>query len=204
MKRKIAGGEIISHHLQKTRRRSTTTRLNLIDIAARRMEGQWFLCCSHKQLLDADFGFLIDWLEVALGGTGFSSSCSAAVFSGCSSLREENQTISSPDAMHSFSTKSLKHTCWRKKMLSGNILGAPLSTSMASKDKTIKTPQFKRLNLPVPLETIEDGLLLSASALWALFDNSLERVPSCGCTFKAGSNDFIQCKAVLDGCEWIL
>jgi hypothetical protein len=75
---------------------------------------------------------------------------------------------------------------------------------MAPKDKTIKTPQFKRLNLPVPLETIEDGLLLSASALWALFDKSLERVYLCGCTFKAGSNDFIQCKAVLEGGEWIL
>jgi hypothetical protein len=165
--------------------------------AARKNDGQWFLFAKTARMFATDIKFLIDWLEVALGGSGFESSVSSTLFSGCIKLRDENQSLFSEDATQT-------HGCWRKKILSGNILAVPRSTTGVPLIKPTITLQSENPVQGVPNKDLGDGLLLSAAALWSLFDNSLQRIPSCGCTFKAGSNEYIQCKGFLEGSQLLL
>ena len=45
-----------------------------------------------------------------------------------------------------------------------------------------------------PFPDLDDVLILTAAALWSLFDNSVQRMPNCQCTFKSEGGDYIQCK----------
>ena len=143
----------------------------------RKMDGEWVICASS---LESEFRFLIDWLELALGGRGFTTPF--PLLSSCIRLEDDNNSFLNPPEAHG---------CWRKKILAGNILGPIPPTPMkpsASGDSS-KAQPFAH-----PFPQSKDGLILSAAALWSLFDNALERVSNCTCTFKSAGGDFIQCK----------
>ena len=146
----------------------------------RRNDAKWFILTPNSK---AEFSFLADWLEVALGGRGFATSSS--LLSGCIRLEDENEPFWRED-IHQSSTPKVIHGCWRKRIVSGNILG--LAPSMAAK-------VLGKESFSCPFPQCEDGLLLSAAALWSLFDNALERMLHCKCTFRSESGSFIQCKA---------
>ncbi len=58
-----------------------------------------------------------------------------------------------------------------------------------------------RGKLEVPDE-IHDCLVLTAGALWALFNNTLEPMPGCKCTFRSEDGNYITCIKRPD--EWFI
>jgi len=154
-------------------------------IHVEKMDGKWAIYPSR---LTSEFHLLIDWLELALGGREFTTS--SGLFSGCIRLEDDNNlSLNLSEA----------HGCWRKKILAGNILGPIPPTPMkpSTSGDSSKAQPFTH-----PFSQSKDGLILSAAALWALFDNALVRVANCVCTFQSASGDFIQCKEKSDG--WFL
>jgi hypothetical protein len=77
--------------------------------------------------------------------------------------------------------------------MAGTVLGPSQSLVASPSSK----PQHRH-----PFNNCKDGLMLTAAALWSLFNNSVERLPYCKCTFKSGAGDFIQCKRKVD--NWFL
>lgn len=71
--------------------------------------------------------------------------------------------------------------CWRRKIRAGTVLW-----------DTRKSPLSGHYNRPFPAAA--DGLVLTAAALWSLFDNSLERIPGCLCTFRSEGGDHLVCR----------
>jgi hypothetical protein len=152
------------------------------QVLFRKRDKKWFVCVYD---LEAELSFLADWLEVALGGREFNTSSS--LLSNCNRLEDDGQFIRReyPEL----------HGCWRKKIVSGIILGP-------SPGKATGEISYGNRGLPHPFPQCKDGLVLSAAALWSLFDNALQRVPHCKCTFTAKSGGFIQCKGKSG--KWLL
>ena len=142
---------------------------------------------------------LVDWLEMALGGRGFTTSSS--LLSGCIRLEDDN-AIFFGEGVHPSSNPAKAQGCWRKKVISGNILGPPLSIATAAPGKTAGGISLGIQPFPHPFSESKDGLALTMAALWSLFDNAVERMPHCNCTFKTKSGDFIQCKKKIG--KWYL
>jgi hypothetical protein len=169
-------------------------------IGARKKDGQWFICVSKdlKGLKD-ELRSLIDWLGVALGGSGVGAI--SRIPTHYIQLEEENKALAARDRLQ-LDTPKETHRCWRTKILSGNILVLPrlevaIPPRTAADEFSLGGQGFSR-----PFSQMEDSLILTAAALWSLFDNTLERVPNCQCTFRTASKDFIQCKSESDG--WFL
>jgi hypothetical protein len=168
-----------------------------IGLAAKKRDGQWFLRVDRSTREGQAFAFLLDWLEARLGGFWFKpSSASVSVAPGSLDLGLENKLHAEGQALE---TQVEKGTggCWRKKILSGRVLmlygGAKASSG---------TELGEGIPSHLPGMVRNDCLLLTAAALWSLFDNSLERVPNCRCAFKAAGGDYIQCRRSEDG--WLL
>jgi len=153
------------------------------DIGLRQQDDQWFLV-SRSGLEDRVFAMLSIWLEAVLGGTEFP--VSGPLPFGLSSFDLDSIPVST------------LRGCWRKKIVSGRVLVLPDADPEPPKEQDFTTGQ------PVLSSRIknQDFLLLTAAALWSLFDNSLQRVPNCFCTFQSAGGDFLQCQGWDDG--WLL
>ncbi|KAF3278820.1 hypothetical protein TWF970_004364 [Orbilia oligospora] len=129
------------------------------------------------------FKYLAEWLELHLGG----AIDIAPTLSHCIELQSEN-------LIGRVSKSQIKRGCWRDKIISGNIF----------QFKSTQMEEFSRANDLIKIQDrfrhfIEDDcLLLTGAALWSLFDNALERLPNCQCTFKT-NKDFLQCRSIQDG-----
>ena len=91
--------------------------------------------------------------------------------------------------------------CWRKKILAGIV-----PEIRDSFDEAFGLKKPLELDNVVPVSDVSDGLILTAAALWSLFDNSLERLPGCLCTFRSEGGDHIVCRQKREqgGIEWLL
>lgn len=101
-------------------------------------------------------------------------------------LGAENQEFSAYE-LHSVSSQvDLRGPgCWRKKIRGGVILGNPKEAASQS--------------TRTPADACDDCLVLTAAALWALFDNSLHPMPNCECTLKSEGGDFLSFQKKVDG-----
>lgn len=160
------------------------------EIALRKKDGQWFLYTDHNKV--AAFAFLVDWLDVQLGRTRFQRIPRAI-----QSVNRGDKT-ESPERSGDAARQNRSETsgCWRGKILSGNVLNMP-----TPEGKEIQNLEFRK-QPPFHSPETSDCLILTAAALWALFDNSLERMQNCQCTFRAAGKDYIQCRSERDG--WLL
>jgi hypothetical protein len=177
-----------------------------IDLAAKVRDGQWFIRVSRWDTQRPEyqaFACLIDWLEARLGGVSFEPSGtwnmkSASAAPGSLDLGLENKMHAEGQAQ-AMQVEKGTGCCWRKKILSGSVLilyghlGAIASSETQSEEG---------IRSQLPRMVRDDCLLLTAAALWSLFDNSLERVPFCWCTFETADGDYIQCRQSEDG--WLL
>ena len=164
-----------------------------VPLCARKKDGQWFLNVNNYGNESQAFLFLLDWLEAQLGGTSFKAS---TAFLQYINIGDETNFL---ERSKDLTAHSLKETsgCWRKKVLRGNVLKIP----------TVENAKgLPGLGLgehgPFHNPELSDCLILTAAALWSLFDHSLERMPNCQCTFRAASKDFIQCRSKQD--EWFI
>jgi hypothetical protein len=128
---------------------------------------------------------LLDWMDTALGRTIPSPL---------------GYTYGSVLTNHLSPGASVSQGCWRKKILFGTVLepirySADLTSTVTDKSQLVDY-------LPHPFRHCKDGLILTTAALWSLFDNSLERLRGCKCTFKSGGGDFIQCRQKIN--SWFL
>jgi len=160
------------------------------QLGARKKDGQWFLCSNQMGDESQAFSFLLDWLEAQLGGTSFKASMG---FPQYINLGDETKFLERSEDLAGQSRKEASG-CWRKKILSGNVLKMPtLEDTKGSLGLELGE------HGPFHNPELSDCLILTAAALWSLFDHSLERMPNCQCTFRAASKDFIQCRSKQDG-----
>jgi hypothetical protein len=157
-------------------------------LGLRQKGGQWFLCSNKNGVESKAFAVLIDWLEAQLGETSFKASSSSLPLPRWINLRDENKSHARSEIL---AANFFKETgsCWRQKILGGNVLELPIPEDVegSSELELQKQGLFRDPRL-------SDCLILTAAALWSLFDNSLERMPNCQCTFRAAGGDFIQCR----------
>jgi hypothetical protein len=162
------------------------------QLGLRQKNGQWFLCSNKNVLQSKSFAVLIDWLEVQLGEGSLRASPSSRVLRWIN-LRDENKSHARSEII---AANYFKETgsCWRQKILGGNILELPIP-------EDVKGSSGLDLQKQGPFQDprLSDCLVLTAAALWSLFDNSLERMPNCQCTFRAAGGDFIQCRSKQGG-----
>lgn len=161
--------------------------------AEKNENGIWSSFCDSRHKVAA--AFLLDWLELALGGHGFKR-LSPESYLPVYRLEKEvtNFSTSLPDLRN----------CWRHKFMEGNILSLINHKkipqhgflSSANAGETVNST-VSRLLLRFP-----DSLALTAAALWSLFDNSLEPRPGCGCTFGVPGGAYLQCKEEWEG--WLI
>ena len=169
-------------------------------IGARKRDGQWSICVAkYEEELQNELRSLMDWLGVALGGSGVGAL--SRIPTHYIQLEEENKALAARDRLQLGIPKET-HRCWRNKILSGNILVSPQLGVAIPPGKTGDELSLGGRGSSRPFSQMKDSLILTAAALWSLFDNTLERVPNCQCTFRAESKDFIQCKGESDG--WFL
>ena len=88
--------------------------------------------------------------------------------------------------------------CWRRKIIEANVFRNPISR------RRHQCPWVPLHYLaPHPFnETIQDGLMLTAAALWSLFDNSLQRIQNCTCSLESVGGNIIQSKVQRN--NWLL
>ncbi|KAK6347520.1 hypothetical protein TWF718_005361 [Orbilia javanica] len=157
-------------------------------------EEKWFLVLTEPTEPTKSIRYILDWLEFQLGGTGSDSSTE---FPRRCHLAHEAWRKGAD-------SRKMGDGCWRSKILDGNILALPL-LHKSDPTFTLALPFSDESKAPPAFDNgkMEDFLLLTAAALWSLFDNALERVPDCRCTFKAAGKGFLQCRGkTLDG--WLL
>jgi hypothetical protein len=157
------------------------------QLGLRQKGGQWFLCSNKSGVESKAFAILIDWLEAQLGGTG--SKASSSSLPRWINLRDENKSHARSEIL---AANFFKETgsCWRQKILGGNVLELPIPENVESSSG----PELRKQGV-FQDPRLSDCLILTAAALWSLFDNSLERMPNCQCTFRAAGGDFIQCRS---------
>jgi hypothetical protein len=161
------------------------------QLGLRQKDGQWFLCSNKNGVESKAFAVLIDWLEAQLGEASLKASSSS--LPRWINLRDENKSHARSEIL---AANFFKETgsCWRQKILGGNVLELPILEDVEGSSglELRKQGLFQDPRL-------SDCLILTAAALWSLFDNSLERMPNCQCTFRAAGGDFIQCRSKKDG-----
>ncbi|KAF3228371.1 hypothetical protein TWF106_007403 [Orbilia oligospora] len=129
------------------------------------------------------FRYLAEWLEFHLGGVIDSTS-----------ILPQYIDLQMEKPIRRVSKSQAKRGCWRDKVISGNMFqleNPPLGATSRTQDLVKVQDKFRHF-----IEN--DCLLLTGAALWRLFDNVLERLPNCQCTFKT-SKDFLQCRKMQDG-----
>ncbi|KAF3313536.1 hypothetical protein TWF173_005830 [Orbilia oligospora] len=129
------------------------------------------------------FRYLAEWLEFHLGGTIDSAP-----------ILPHNVDLQMEKPIGRVSKSQAKRGCWRDKIISGNMFrleNPPLGANSRTQDLIKIQDKFRHF-----IEN--DCLLLTGAALWCLFDNALERLPNCQCTFKT-NKDFLQCRSMQDG-----
>ena len=77
--------------------------------------------------------------------------------------------------------------CWRKKIQGGVVLAC-------------RRDAASNYSFQPPVDANEDGLVLTAAALWALFDDKLTPMPNCTCTFRSEGGDFLRCQGKVN--DW--
>lgn len=175
-------GEGLAQQFVEIKEQQRSTQLGM-----RKKDGQWLLCTNKSEVESKAFAVLIDWLEAQLGGTSFKASSS---FPRCINLGDENKSLARSEILAlAANLKKQTSGCWRKKILSGNVLEMPKPEYVEGSSRLELGEQGSFKNTEM-----SDCLILTAAALWSLFDNSLERMPNCQCTFRAASKDFIQCR----------
>lgn len=136
----------------------------------------------------------LEWLELALGGK--SEATLISDYFHIIELEKENASVLTyinkcNDRIESGSC------CWRQKIKGGRVLRMLLmshDTKVAgNRVLTHGTPALHQ-EFSHPFPYLKDGLVLTAAALWSVFDNSVHRVPDCQCTFKSEGGDYIQCQ----------
>lgn len=135
---------------------------------------------------------MLAWIEVALGGRGFTTTSS--FLSQCIRLEDDNHHSLEKVDLPSENPR-VAQACWRKKILCGNVLRLSSSVATATSRKATGGTSHGIQPLSHPFPESKDGLLLTGAALWSLFDNAVERIPHCNCTFITEGGDFIQCKS---------
>lgn len=85
--------------------------------------------------------------------------------------------------------------CWRRKIEAGNVIyDGPKRKSNVNDIASAILPLFDIKEFP------PDPLILSAAALWSLFDDALIRMQDCSCTFRhAESKVFLSCENEVNG-----
>ena len=156
--------------------------------------GGWMLY-SHGSHRDETM-LLLDWLEIALGGNDFVR-LSNAPYLHVYHLEDEDVKLPS-------TSLPILHNCWRRKLTSGNV-------------HSLLQPSWTTPNVPNPHENSKDdapglaymlsqrypdSLALTAAALWSLFDNHLEPIPGCKCTFVVPGGAHLQCREEWE--EWLI
>ncbi|KAF3104984.1 hypothetical protein TWF102_002745 [Orbilia oligospora] len=129
------------------------------------------------------FKYLAEWLELHLGG----AISSAPTLPNCIELQMENP-------IGKVSKSQIKRGCWRDKIISGNIF----QFESTQKEESSRARDLIKIQDRFRHFIENDCLLLTGAALWSLFDNALERLPNCQCTFKT-NKDFLQCRSIQDG-----
>ncbi|KAF3189121.1 hypothetical protein TWF788_011242 [Orbilia oligospora] len=129
------------------------------------------------------FKYLVEWLELHLGGDTDSPMAAPYYIE----LQTENP-------IGSVSKPQIKRGCWRDKVISGNIFQFESSL----KEESSSVQDYMKVQYRYRHFIENDCLILTGAALWSLFDNALERLPNCQCTFKT-SKDFLQCRKMQDG-----
>ncbi|EGX46033.1 hypothetical protein AOL_s00110g197 [Orbilia oligospora ATCC 24927] len=163
------------------------------------------------------FKRLAEWLEFHLGGT---ASDNKEMYSTYAQTKKTPPAVNflgrGPFYVQRQTREQNCGGCWRNKIKSGNVQNFTRNVTYAPGLRWRLASNFnfaisKRSPLSASryLDNHEDGslepchqaadfLLLTAAALWSLFDNDLERLPNCQCTLKT-SKDYIQCRGKLDG-----
>jgi hypothetical protein len=81
--------------------------------------------------------------------------------------------------------------CWRKRIKAGVVIDRWLGDTTSIVGEELGVP-----------DEIPDCLVLTAGALWALFNNTLELIPGCKCTFRSEDGNFVTC--VKRSKEWLI
>jgi hypothetical protein len=72
--------------------------------------------------------------------------------------------------------------CWRQRIKAGIVLNSRSRTAGSFLDKVLEVP-----------DEFLDCLVLTAGALWALFNNTLQPMSGCSCTFRSEDGNYITC-----------
>lgn len=139
---------------------------------------------------------ILQWLKLVLGGTDETEPISD--YFQTIDLKQENLSREQYSEEYDDITRT-NLGCWRSKVRGDRILESclikPLKYFVGNKtygQLMHQTPAaFQDFASPFP--DLDDGLILTAAALWSLFDNSVERIPNCQCTFESEGGDCIQC-----------
>lgn len=90
--------------------------------------------------------------------------------------------------------------CWRRKIVGGKIItlnDLAFECVLAKEGTTQGEAQgvvtMQKVLSVQPFPGMTDGLILTAVALWSLFDNVLERLAGCRCSFKSARGDTVKC-----------
>lgn len=137
---------------------------------------------------------MLDWLEFTLGSQNFrglSTKTVVRVFG----LDTDNPPIISNNLQN----------CWRQKLVGGNILDlTPLDQNqqLVKSSSELQSGANDHSLTSILSQRYPDSLVLTAAALWSLFDNELEERPGCRCTLKAPGGAFLHCKELWEG--WLV
>jgi len=142
----------------------------------------------------AEIKKVLHWLELAVDGR--SNAAPISRYFQIIDLEKENASVLTynngcDDRIGSGSG------CWRQKIEGGKVLRLlpmPHQKKTAGDELLPHGTPAVHQNFPHPFPDQKDGLVLTAAALWSLFDNSVQRVPGCQCTFQSEGGDYIQCK----------
>lgn len=153
---------------------------------------------SHAASIDVKA--VLRWISTALGATVNENSKLFDITKLFDISRDSYFKINAKDAIPSyhlctwdFNTNPEQgiRSCWRSKVLEGIVLKAGFST-LPNVRQSYELPFRQSYELPFP--PVSFGLMLTAAALWSLFDNSLQRVPGCRCTFRSEGGDYLRCE----------
>lgn len=154
-----------------------------VPISIRFKDSAWHVILHHVNpgRLYFDVAKVLQWLDLSLQDHKDFSPFKVP----CPKVDEEPFTFADPADLQN---GTLGLGCWRRKIIEANVFKNPIPA---------KRPWVPLHNLaPHPFNRFtQDGLMLTASALWSLFDNSLYRLPHCTCSLGSAGGDIIQGKA---------
>ncbi|KAL9607641.1 MAG: hypothetical protein Q9167_007464 [Letrouitia subvulpina] len=161
---------------------------------ARTWDGDWILYSGRSH--EDETRLMLDWIEYALGGWDFER-LSRTQYMKIGRLETE-KTIPLP------TSPPILKDCWRQKITSGNVhILASQPEKIRSNPESHKEVKDDARDITYMISRHFPGsLVLTAAALWSLFDNILEENPRCKCTFIVQGGAYLQCREQWKG--WLV